>query len=55
LNTLAAVAWDLRASAEAQIRSLTALQRCIDEYRDTADPKALDEIAKHLSAIAVWS
>ena len=41
----------MRASMEANARTLTALQRCIDDYRRTADPDALDEIVKHLRAI----
>lgn len=51
INLLAAVAWDLRATVEAQLRSLTALQRSLDEYRDTGRRGALDEITRHLDSI----
>ena len=51
LELLTAISWDVRASAEAQIRALTALQRCADDYRRTHDPAALDEIARHLADV----
>lgn len=47
-DMLAVNLWDLRANWEAQLRSMTAMQRCVDEYRQTADPKALTETARHL-------
>lgn len=50
-NMLAATLWDLRANWEAQLRSMTAMQRCVDEYRLTADPKALTETARHLQTV----
>jgi hypothetical protein len=43
--------WDLRVLAEAQVRSLTAMQRCIDDYRKTADLKALSEIRRHIAEL----
>jgi hypothetical protein len=51
LNVLAAIAWDIRASVEAQIRSLTSLQRCIEEYRATRSASALSEIVRHLDEV----
>ena len=51
INMLAVTLWDLRASWEAQLRSMTAMQRCVDEYRRTADPKALTETSRHLQAV----
>jgi hypothetical protein len=51
LDALRTASWDMRASMEANARTLTALQRCIDDYRRTADPDALDEIGKHIRAI----
>jgi len=51
LDELRAASWDMRASMEANARAMTALQRCIDDYRRTADPQALDEIVKHIAGI----
>jgi hypothetical protein len=51
LDALRTASWDMRASMEANARTLTALQRCIDDYRRTADPDALDEIGKHIRGI----
>lgn len=51
LDALRTASWDMRASMEANARTLTALQQCIDDYRRTADPDALDEIGKHIRAI----
>ncbi len=51
LDALRTTSWDMRASMEANARTLTGLQRCIDDYRRTADPDALDEIAKHIRSI----
>lgn len=47
-NMLAVTLWDLRANWEAQLRSMTAMQRCVEEYRLAGDPKALAETARHL-------
>ena len=44
--------WDLRASWEAQLRSMSALQCCVEEYRQTGDPNTLTETARHLDAVA---
>jgi hypothetical protein len=51
IKLLAAVSWDLRASAEAQLRALTSLQRCLDEYSNTHDQNALREIMEHVSTV----
>ena len=51
LTALRTTSWDMRASMEANARTLTALQRCIDDYRLTRDPEALHEIANHIRAI----
>jgi hypothetical protein len=51
LDALRTASWDMRASMEANARTLTALQRCIDDYRRSADPDALDEIVKHIRDI----
>jgi hypothetical protein len=51
LDLLSTAAWDVRATLEAQLRTLTSLQRCLDEYRDSADPKALRQVAEHLHSI----
>jgi hypothetical protein len=45
---LSAMGWDLRGLAEAQVRSLTAMQRCIEDYGKTNDPTALSEIRRHV-------
>jgi hypothetical protein len=45
---LSAMGWDLRALGEAQIRSITTMQRCIDDYRKAPDPRALREIRRHV-------
>ncbi len=47
--------WDLRSLGEAQVRSVTAMQRCIDDYRKTEDADALTEIRKHLKELEVRS
>ena len=52
LELLSATSWDVRTSAEAQVRTLTALQRFIEDYRRDGDPDALAQIAKHLATIA---
>jgi hypothetical protein len=51
IETLTAVSWDIRASAEAQVRALTALQRCLDDYGRTHDPHALSEMVRHLGEV----
>jgi hypothetical protein len=51
LELLSATSWDVRTSAEAQVRTLTALQGCIEEYRRDGDPDALAQIARHLATI----
>ena len=48
-DLLATVGWDLRALGEAQLRNLTAMQRCIEEYRESKDRNALAEIRKHIA------
>jgi hypothetical protein len=52
LGTLTATSWDLRATLEAQLRALTSLQRCIEDFKHTGDAEALQEIDKHLAIIA---
>jgi hypothetical protein len=51
LDALRTASWDMRASMEANARTLTGLQRCLDDYRRTTDPDALDEIEKHIRSI----
>jgi len=51
LDELRVLSWDMRACMEANARAMTALQRCIDDYRRTADPHALHEIAKHIGSM----
>jgi hypothetical protein len=48
---LSAIGWDLRALGEAQLRSLTSMQRCIEEFQATGDPHAADEIRRHAKAL----
>ena len=48
---LVTTAWDLRATVEAQLRTLTLLQRCLDEFRANGQRDALAEIARHVDAI----
>ncbi len=50
-DLLSAMAWDLRALAEAQVRSLTAMQRCIDDFRKSGASAAADGILKHIGEI----
>jgi hypothetical protein len=50
-DVLSAMAWDLRALAEAQVRSLTAMQRCIDDYRKSGASDAAEGILKHIGEI----
>jgi len=50
-DILSALAWDLRALAEAQVRSLTAMQRCIDDFRKTGDVAAAEGVLKHIGEI----
>jgi len=42
---------DARASTETQERAVTAVERCLDDYRRTADPEALAEIPAHVATI----
>ena len=51
VEVLSAIGWDLRALGEAQVRSLTAMQRCIEDYRKTSDPAAVSGILKHIDEI----
>ena len=51
IDILTAMGWDLRALGEAQLRSLTAMQRCIEDYRKTSDPDAASEIRRHVADI----
>jgi hypothetical protein len=51
IEMLSAMGWDLRALGEAQVRSLTAMQRCIDDYRKTLDLQALREVRRHISEL----
>jgi hypothetical protein len=48
---LSAMGWDLRGLGEAQLRSLTALQRCIEDFRKTGDPEAARGILKHIGEL----
>ena len=52
VEVLSALGWDLRALGEAQVRSLTAMQRCIDDYRKTGDSDALREVRRHILELA---
>jgi hypothetical protein len=45
---LSAIGWDVRALGESQLRSLTAMQRCIEDYRNSGDPEAAYGIRKHI-------
>jgi len=51
VEMLTVMGWDLRALGEAQLRSLTAMQRCIEDYRKTSDPHAASEIRRHMGDI----
>jgi hypothetical protein len=48
VDLLLALGWDLRSLGEAQVRSITAMQRCIEDYRKASDPEALREIRRHI-------
>jgi hypothetical protein len=50
-DILAATAWELRAAIEARARALTALQRCVEEYRAHPKRDTLEEISRHLALI----
>jgi hypothetical protein len=45
---LSAMGWDVRGLGEAQLRSLTAMQRCIEDFRTTGDLQALAGIRRHV-------
>jgi hypothetical protein len=45
---LSPVGWEVRALGEAQLRSLTAMQRCIDEFQRTGDPEAAEGVRRHI-------
>jgi hypothetical protein len=47
-DMLSAMGWDLRTVGEAQIRSITAMQRSIDDYRQTQEPQELSRIRGYL-------
>jgi hypothetical protein len=51
-DLLNASLWDLRANCEAQIRDLTAMQRCLDDFR-AGERGAVNEMDAHLHAIAL--
>jgi hypothetical protein len=48
VELLSAIGWDVRGLGEAQLRSLTAMQRCIEDFRKTGDPDALAGIRRHV-------
>jgi hypothetical protein len=48
---LSAIGWDLRALGEAQLRSLTAMQRCIEDFRKSGDPEAARGILTHITEL----
>jgi hypothetical protein len=50
LDLLGTMAWDLRATVEAQLRSLASLQRCLEQYREDGQPAALHAAGEHLQA-----
>ncbi len=55
VDVLVAMGWDLRTLGEAQVRSVTALQRCIEEYRKSGDQSALREIRRCLTDLEARS
>jgi hypothetical protein len=52
---LSALGWDLRGLGEAQLRSLTSLQRCIDDFRRTGNLEAAREILRHIAELEARS
>jgi hypothetical protein len=50
-DLLSAIGWDLRALGEAQLRSLTSLQRCIEDFNKTGDADAAHGILRHAGEI----
>jgi hypothetical protein len=51
LDLLSAVSWDIRATLELRVRTLTSMQRCVDDYRATPHVNTLAEISKHLAIL----
>jgi hypothetical protein len=51
---LSVMGWDVRGLGEAQLRSLTAMQRCIEDFR-RGDVKAAEGILKHIAELEVRS
>jgi hypothetical protein len=47
---MSAMGWDLRGLGEAQVRSLTAMQRCIEDFRK-GDRDAAVGILRHIGEI----
>jgi hypothetical protein len=56
-DALRTLLWDLRGQYEASLRTLTAAQRCFDEWRSAATASkrnaALREMRQHLGALEV--
>ena len=51
VDLLSATSFDVRARIKAQGRSLMLLQRCVEDYRQTMDPRALTEVAIHAADV----
>ena len=58
-DALRTVLWDLRGQHEAALRTLTAAQKCFDEWRTAPTPSkrnaALREMRQHLGELEVGS
>lgn len=54
-DLLSAIGWDLRGLGEAQLRDLTAMQRCIDDFRRTSDREAAFGVLRHAGEIETRS
>lgn len=50
ITILGAYLWDLRAQCEAQLRSLTAVQRLLDDYRQADSPESRRAAEQQLQA-----
>jgi len=55
VELLSTLAWDIRALGEAQVRSLTAMQRCLDDFRRTGDRKAAKGMLEHIAELETRS
>ena len=54
-DLLRASLWDLRAQVENELRTLTAAQKCVDEWRAASSTgesaRALNEVRKHVATL----